>query len=442
MDLSQFFDFTFDDIVSFIIWILYFIGLYLFFFWMTVFISTDYKEKSKKKKKILDPKNYPNVSIVIPCYNEEKTIGKTLDSVFKLDYNLGKIEIICVNDGSKDNTNNILKKYSKKYSKFNFKIIEQKNQGKYIAMNNALKIIKNNYFLCLDADSYPEKSSLKILVSEFLQEKKDVVAYSPIMEVNNPKTLIQKLQWTEYALGNFFKYLASLVDSMMVISGPFSIYKTKIIKKIGGFNRGYLTEDFEIALRLQKNHYKIKNSLNAKVKTSSPKSIGALVRQRVRWNQGNFLCMKDYFKDFMFKKEFADFGLFVFPSMLLASFFLVGGFMLILILFFKNLLTTIYNLSLVNYDLIIYIQTYSFDFSFYDLNLKGLFLMFFIVSLLGFMFYISLRETKVGFSFEKFLPKSIIFIIFAFFYRLIMLWVWIIVFKRIVFRQGTNKWLR
>ncbi|MDA3855681.1 MAG: glycosyltransferase family 2 protein [Candidatus Woesearchaeota archaeon] len=423
-------------VVSFVLWVLYFIGLYLIFFWLSIFFSSDYIDKKSKKIKLLEEKDYPKVSVIVPCFNEENTIERTIEKLYAVDYDKKKMHIMCVNDGSSDKTQQILLRLQKKYG---FDLIKQKNQGKYVAMNNGLKKVKTDYFLCLDADSYPDKMSLKYLMSEMILQNYDSI--SPLMVVHSPKSFIQKLQWVEYLMSVFFKYLASYVDSMMVISGPFSMYKTKSIRDLGGFDHGYLTEDFELALRMQKNNYKMGQSDIAKVETSTPISIKALTRQRIRWNYGNFMCMKDYFRSFFLKKKFQDFGIFVFPSMFLSSFFLVLAFSMIIYLFVKRIFNTIRDFSLINFDLWTYVANYSFSFSLYDLNLKAVSLLFFSALIILIIFVISARETNYNLEKKHISFSFLPFLFYLFFYRFLMVYVWFIVFKRILLRTKAT-WLR
>jgi len=427
---------TETNIVAIILWILYFIGLYLIFFWISIFLSNDYSVKKNKKIKLLKKNEYPNLTIIIPMFNEEETIEKTIKSLYNINYDFKKLRVICVNDGSTDSSLKILKKLNKKYP---FEILNQKNQGKYIALNNAIKKTKTEFFLCLDADSYPKKNSLKYLISEFITTKENYASISPLMIVHKPKKFIQKIQWVEYIFSVFFKYLASHIDSVMVVSGPFSLYRTKIVKKIGYFQEGYLTEDFEIALRFQKNNYKILQSNKAEVETSTPNSFKKFINQRIRWNFGNFMCMKKYFKNFMFKKEFHDFGLFVFPSYFFGGIFLTFSFILLTYLLIKSIFRIIINFSLVNYDFLTYIKNYKFEFSYYDLNLKMLSISIFLIIIMFTIFYVSMKETGHNSKLKKIILNFFPFMFYLFLFRFIMLFVWLKVFTKIILKKKV-KW--
>ena len=114
--------------------------MYIVIFWLLVLLDGHKKNKSERLKK------FPLVSIAIPAYNEQNTIKKTLSSVINLDYPRGKLEIIVVNDGSKDNTKKVVQDFISTHLDYNIKLINQENRGKGAALNRALKISKGDFF--------------------------------------------------------------------------------------------------------------------------------------------------------------------------------------------------------------------------------------------------------------------------------------------------------
>ncbi len=164
----------------------------------------------------MELKNNPLVSIIIPCYNCEKVVGETLESVEYQTYD--NIELICVNDGSKDNTAAELEKYAES-SRFAFRIINQENGGVSVARNRGIEEAKGEYILFLDADDIYHKDFVKILVEAIadadvsycrLSRNLDDVRNnnSPISEPvrQNQKEAMDKLQY-EMARYGFYCYL-------------------------------------------------------------------------------------------------------------------------------------------------------------------------------------------------------------------------------------------
>ncbi len=416
-----------EEIAKIIIWVLYFVGLYFTLFWLSILIY-DPDENSRIKRK-----RWPTVSIILPMYNEEDSIEKTLESVFNLDYPKNKLRVICVNDGSTDNTLKILKKLKKKY---NFELINQKNQGKYAALNTALKRIDSEFFACFDADSFTEPNSLKDMLEEF--DSKEVASVMPIMKVYNPENTLQRVQWLEYIINIFYKYIMGKIDCIHVTPGPFSLYRTEYVKKLGGFRKAHLTEDLEMALRLQNNHYKLKQSLSAVVYTKSPKHLKAFISQRTRWYQGTFFNIKDY-KHFIFNRNYGDFGMFHIPLVGVTGFLALLGVMTAIYLFLKETYYLLKRMYLTHFDFITYIENWHFNTTLLDLNWQTLFESSILLLLLFIIIYLSFIGTKERMNFFKSIKYFLMFLYYFVIYRFIIAYIWLKVSYRIIFRKK-NKW--
>ena len=265
-----------------IVWFAYIASIYFMVFWFMTFFEKRHEFKSEEceEQKIT---KFPFVSVLIPAYNEEVHISETIDSVLNLNYPSDRYEIIVINDGSSDNTKQKVQEMMEKNPERSITLIDQHNQGKANSLNNALKISKGEFFACLDADSYVGSESLRRQL--YIYEKEDdphLVIVTPAMKVRNPKKLIEKFQRIEYLSMMFMGRLMSHIDCVYVAPGPFSLYRTSIIKTLGGFDPNSLTEDQEIAYRAQTNHYRIKHCYNAYVYTATPKKIGHLMKQRNR----------------------------------------------------------------------------------------------------------------------------------------------------------------
>src|SRR3989344_474324 len=252
-------------------------------------------------------KRFPTVTIIVPCFNEEYTVNKTIKSILNLDYPKDKLSIIAVNDGSTDKTLSELAKFKKHYR---FSILSKKNGGKHTALNLALELVKSDLVGCLDADSFVNTNALKKIVPFF--DNADIMAVTPSIKVYNPTTILQYVQKIEYSWGIFLRRMLSSLGALYVTPGPFSIFRTKVFQELGGYSHGHQTEDLEMALRLQKNNYKIVNSHGAHVYTSAPLKFPALYKQRVRWTYGFLNNVIDY-REMFFNKKYGHIGLFILP---------------------------------------------------------------------------------------------------------------------------------
>lgn len=246
-----------------------------------------------------------SLSILIPAFNEEATIAKTLESIFDSDYKFLK-EVIVINDGSRDNTLKIVKSLQKKYSKL--VVINKKNSGKADSLNYALKYVRGDFVAIIDADSYPDKQAFSKMMGYFDDTKVGAVtaACTPI----NRETFLGRLQSIEYKVIAFTRKLLEFIDSIYVAPGSLSVYRKKALIEIGGFDKTNMTEDIESTWHILKNGWKVRMCLAATVKTVVPIKLKAWWTQRVRWTVGGFQVIKKYIK-YIFGRGM--FGYFVIP---------------------------------------------------------------------------------------------------------------------------------
>ncbi|MBW6461495.1 MAG: glycosyltransferase family 2 protein [DPANN group archaeon] len=297
--------------LEYVMLIISFIGLYISIIWINLlFLSKKEIEESIKPKKGY----YPSITFTIPAYNEETTIAKTIESILNIDYPKDRYEIFVIDDGSKDNTAKIAKKYKKE----GVIVISTKNHGKGHALNVALKRSKKELFACVDADSYIEKESVIRLVQHF--RKKEISGCSSSILIRNHKKIIEKIQVFEYMYAAIFRTLYSFINCMYVTPGVLSVYRTEDLKTEGYFDEAdNITEDLEIALRLHNKHKHIAFEIRSITHTNAPDTFKALMRQRIRWFRGYIYNARKY-KHMHLNKEFGLLGLFMLPLNILGIF--------------------------------------------------------------------------------------------------------------------------
>ncbi|MDO8590196.1 MAG: glycosyltransferase [bacterium] len=265
---------------------------------------------------------FPTVTIVVPCFNEAYTVNKTVRSLLNLDYPKDKLSVILVNDGSTDGTGRELAKF-KKHPQIS--ILSKENGGKYTALNLALAKVQSDLVGGLDADSFVDPLALRKIVPFF--DDANIQAVIPSIKVFEPKSVLQHVQKIEYSWGIFLRRMLSSIGALYVTPGPFSIFRTRVFTELGGYVRGHHTEDLEMALRMQKHHYKIVNSYGAHVYTVTPANLPALYKQRVRWTYGFLNNVLDY-RGMFFNKKYGHIGMFVLPvatSSIFSTLFIVGS---------------------------------------------------------------------------------------------------------------------
>lgn len=250
----------------------------------------------------------PTVTILVPVYNEERTVEKTILSLFELNYPKDQLEILIVDDGSKDNTWNIIQKFK---GLPHVTLHQKENGGKYTALNYGITHSTSEFIGCLDADSFVDKEALNYILPYF--DDAQTVAVTPSLKIQNPDSILGLMQNAEYNMGIFIRKIFSLLDAQYVTPGPFSIFRKEIFKKVGLYRHAHNTEDLEMALRLQDEHYKITNAHKAMVYTVGPRTLYTLYRQRVRWTGGFIQNIIDY-RHIVLNPKYGNFGMLILPA--------------------------------------------------------------------------------------------------------------------------------
>lgn len=376
--------------------------LYCSIVWFTVFFSN--RKKIFKNPKL---KRFHSITFLVPAYNEEKNIRRCLDTLLNLNYPKEKLKIFVIDDGSTDNTVRIVKKYK------NVRLIKQKNSGKAVALNNSLKFVKTDYVACMDADSFPDKNYLLNLLGYL--EKKNVVSATPAIKVIETNSWIGKIQWVEYLFAVFLRKVFSMFECEYVVPGPGGVYKTSVLKKLGGWDENNLTEDMEISFRIRKNGYRISNSVNAFVYTVIPKDFKGLWKQRIRWYRGYLQNVRKYYR-MIANPKYGNFGFFFLPINF-AWMFILG------FLFFSQIyglvtsaITSLINWSYIDYAILpISIDIINFDF-------YTLFKFVFIVTgLLAIWLSVTVSKEKINLK-----KRTSSYLLFIFIYPILISIYWIV----------------
>jgi cellulose synthase/poly-beta-1,6-N-acetylglucosamine synthase-like glycosyltransferase len=295
------------EIQSIILYFTLFVSLFFEIFLLITYFEVRDEMKFEEEHIGKNVAHFPSVSIIVPCYNEEKTVMATVQSILNIDYPKDRLSVILVNDGSTDNTLSVIKELENHPQ---VRIYSKENGGKHTALNFALEKIDTELVGCLDADSFVSPDALRKIVPYF--DDASIMAVTPSIKVHEPKSILQQVQKVEYSWGIFLRRMLSSIGALYVTPGPFSIFRTTVFRELGGYRKAHHTEDLELALRMQKNRYKIVNSHGAHVYTVTPEKLGALYKQRVRWTYGFLNNAIDY-KELFFNRQYGHIGIFVMP---------------------------------------------------------------------------------------------------------------------------------
>ena len=304
--------------------------------------------------------DYPSVTILVPVFNEQNTVDKTIQSLLKLNYPEDKLKIMIVDDGSKDNTWEIVKKYNNHPQ---ILLHQKENGGKYTALNYGIANCSTEMIGCLDADSEVDADALLHIIPYF--KDRDVGAVTPSLKIQNPDNILGLMQSAEYNMGVFTRKILGFLDAQYVTPGPFSIFRKAVFSKVGNYKHAHNTEDLEMALRLQENHFKIVNAHKAVVYTVGPRTLYRLYKQRVRWTGGFIQNAIDY-RRMILNPKYGNLGMLILPvamySIIVTIFFL--SFTLIKTIF--NIIDTYKKISVIGWSF--NFNAFSFDWWLYNIQ--------------------------------------------------------------------------
>ena len=160
--------------------------------------------------------------------------------------------------------------------------------------------------MCLDADTFLTKDSLIHMIKHF--ERKNVGAVITSMKVDKPKNIYEKIQHVEYLISCFMRNIMSSIGTLYTSHGA-TLFRTGLLKKVGGFDTNNLTEDLEIVFRIRKKGYIVVAENKSVSYTEVPKTFSNITKQRVRWFRG-FINNSIRYKDMCFNKKYGLFGFF------------------------------------------------------------------------------------------------------------------------------------
>lgn len=305
----------------------------------------------------------PRVSLLAPAYNEGMTIEENVKSLLGIKYN--NFEVIVINDGSKDNSIEILVKafelvktnevYSPKIPTKNVRgiykstnpvysnlvIIDKENGGKADALNTGINFAKNPYVVCIDVDCIMDKDVLLKLAKPFLEHSdKRIIATGGVVRIANsceiksgklvrvfaPENWLARIQVLEYLRAFILGRMAwSQMDGLLLISGAFGMFDKEIVIASGGYNTKTVGEDMELVVRMRrymietKQEYRVQYIPDPLCWTEAPETFQILRKQRSRWTRGTIETLYIHRK-MLFNPKYKILGLVSFPYWTLYEF--------------------------------------------------------------------------------------------------------------------------
>ncbi|MEY2901176.1 MAG: hypothetical protein RLY89_282, partial [Bacteroidota bacterium] len=298
----------------------------------------------------------PTVSIIAPAYNEAKTIVENVRSLLSIFYT--NLEVIIVNDGSKDNSLELLikafdlekmdffidEKIATKKVKGVYKsrnsihhkliVVDKENGGKADALNVGINISSKNYLVCIDVDCILEQDALLKMVKPFMEQtSKKIIATGGVIRVANScvvengrllkvrlaEDYLARMQILEYIRAFILGRMAwSRLNGLMLISGAFGAFDKEIAIACGGYNHNTVGEDMELVVRMRrymeekKEDYIVRYIPDPLCWTEVPANHTILGRQRNRWIRGTFETLK-FHRIMFFNPNYRVLGMISYP---------------------------------------------------------------------------------------------------------------------------------
>jgi cellulose synthase/poly-beta-1,6-N-acetylglucosamine synthase-like glycosyltransferase/peptidoglycan/xylan/chitin deacetylase (PgdA/CDA1 family)/spore germination protein YaaH len=241
-------------------------------------------DRLRTRKNYAGPDYAPRVAVLIPAYNEEKVIVRTIRSVMMSTYK--DLRIIVIDDGSKDRTYDVAREaYPADIASGRLTVMTKANGGKADALNFALERIDEELYIGIDADGVIAHDAIARLVPHFANPKIGAVAGNA--KVGNRVNLWTRWQALEYITSqNFERRALDLFDVVMVVPGAIGAWRTASVKAGDGYHSNTVAEDADLTMNLLEQGYCVIYEDRALAFTEAPVNADGLIRQRFRWSFG------------------------------------------------------------------------------------------------------------------------------------------------------------
>ena len=224
---------------------------------------------------------YPKATVLIPAYCEEKVIADTLACATRLDY--PDYEVVVVDDASTDGTIEAIRPFVE--SGRVRLIAKRRNEGKAMAMNDALPCIRGEIVLVMDADAAPDPMILRWMAPHFESARVAGVTGNP--RVHNRETFLAQLQMVEFtSIVSLLRRAQRVWGRILTMSGVVGAFRTSALIDVGRYSPEMATEDIDMTWKLQRAFYDVRYEPHALVWMRVPHSLRGLIVQRKRWALG------------------------------------------------------------------------------------------------------------------------------------------------------------
>ncbi len=235
-----------------------------------------------------DIAEFPSITILVPAYNEEGYVGRTVASLLEAHYPAKK-QIVVVDDGSTDGT----REEAGRYGADGVTVVSKANGGKYSALNYGLLFAEGEVVVTVDADSIVETDALREIVAPLAADS-SVGAVAGNVRAFNRDSFVTRCQAIEYVLSiNLFRRVYDQFAAVPIVPGCLGAYRRAALEEVNAYDPHTLTEDFDTTMKVLEQGYEVRFS-DAVVYTEAPDTWRDLYRQRLRWYRGNVMTLRKH----------------------------------------------------------------------------------------------------------------------------------------------------
>ena len=255
------------------------------------------------------PPYAPAVTVLVPAYNEERVVAKTVASLLAQRY-AGPLDVLVVDDGSPDGT------YAAAVAAFGahprVRVVRKPNGGKASALNHGLAMARGEVVVALDADTVFRPDTVAELVAPMADPRVGAVAGNA--KVGNRVNLVTRWQAVEYVTSqNLDRRASALLDCITVVPGAVGAWRVAAVRAAGGFSHDTLAEDQDLTIAVRRLGWRVAYAERAVAYTEAPDTLGGLARQRFRWSFGTLQCMWKH-RDALLQPRYGALGLVALPN--------------------------------------------------------------------------------------------------------------------------------
>jgi poly-beta-1,6-N-acetyl-D-glucosamine synthase len=235
--------------------------------------------------------SWPAMTIIVPCYNEGENARETLTTAAAVDY--PDFEIIAVNDGSRDDTAQVLDRLATEIPRLRVVHLAA-NQGKATAMNTGALLARSEIIVCIDGDALLDPHALRWIAQSF--RRGDLGALTGNPRIRNRTSMLGRLQVGEFSsIIGLIKRTQSVYGQIFTVSGVICAFRKRALADAGWWSPRTLTDDIDVTWRIQIAGWRVVYQPMAIVWILMPETLSGLWKQRLRWAEGGVQMMQDYF---------------------------------------------------------------------------------------------------------------------------------------------------